>query len=111
MAVQCILGELRRQRGISASLLAGLVGVQRQTIYAIESGNYVPNTVVSLKLARELGVSVETLFQLPEEPPPTPDTVHARVIGAATPAPNTSVRLVRADDEWLAFPRDPLPSF
>ncbi len=42
--------------------LADAAGVSRQTIYAIESGSFVPNTSVALLLARELGASVEELF-------------------------------------------------
>ena len=56
------LEALRGKRGLSAAALAALVGVSRQTIYAIEAGTYVPNTVTSLQLARALAVSVEDLF-------------------------------------------------
>jgi molybdate-binding protein/DNA-binding XRE family transcriptional regulator len=64
MEVQNSLAQLRRQRGISAAHLAAAVGVSRQTIYAIESGSYVPNTSVGLKLARALEVGIEQLFRL-----------------------------------------------
>ena len=47
---------------MSAVALAAAVGVSRQTIYAMESGSFVPNTSVALLLARELGVTVEELF-------------------------------------------------
>src|SRR5581483_8479058 len=59
---------VREKRGIAAAELAARVGVSRQTIYAIEAGAYVPNTVVALKLARELDVRVEELFGLADEP-------------------------------------------
>jgi putative molybdopterin biosynthesis protein len=52
--------------GLSAARLAALAGLSRQTIYAIESGAYVPNTAVSLRLARILEVNVEELFSLAE---------------------------------------------
>lgn len=58
------LGEFRQRSGLSASELAAQVGVTRQAIHAIEAGNYVPNTALSLRLARSLGVSVDELFQL-----------------------------------------------
>jgi molybdate-binding protein/DNA-binding XRE family transcriptional regulator len=67
MEVQSSLAQLRRQRGISAAWLAAAVGISRQTIYAIESGSYVPNTSVALKLARVLEVGVEQLFRLEED--------------------------------------------
>jgi len=63
------LGVLRQKRGLSASDLAKTVGVSRQTIYAIEAGSYVPNTVVAIRLARALETTVEELFPLAEEAP------------------------------------------
>ena len=59
------VAEIRKSRGISASDLARRVNVSRQTIYAIEAGTYVPNTEVSLQLARELEVSVDDLLDSP----------------------------------------------
>ena len=58
------LHRIRQQRGIGAAQLAKLAGVSRQTIYAIEAGDYVPNTALALHLARILEVRVEDLFQL-----------------------------------------------
>src|SRR3974390_3040996 len=58
------LHELRVARGLGATELARQAGVTRQTIYAIESGDFVPNTAVALKLAGLLEVSVEELFSL-----------------------------------------------
>ena len=46
--------------------LAKKINVSRQTINTMESGKYVPSTLLALKMARELGVSVEELFQLAE---------------------------------------------
>ena len=69
LEVQSSLAQLRRQRGISAAHLAAAVGISRQTVYAIESGTYVPNTAVALKLARTLDVGVEQLFSLEERSP------------------------------------------
>ncbi len=47
--------------------LAERVGVTRKSINAIERGHFVPSTELALRLAREFGVSVETLFQLPDD--------------------------------------------
>jgi putative transcriptional regulator len=44
--------------------LAQLVGVTRKSINAIEAGRMVPSTVLALKLARALGVTVEQLFRI-----------------------------------------------
>lgn len=44
--------------------LADEAGVSRQTINAIESGRFVPTTVLALKIARIFSRPVEELFQL-----------------------------------------------
>jgi len=44
--------------------LAKKIGVSRQTINTMESGKYVPSTLLALKLAKELKITVEELFQL-----------------------------------------------
>ncbi len=55
---------VRRNQGVSASKVADLVGVARQTIYAIEARKYVPNTAFALRLAEVLDTMVEQLFWL-----------------------------------------------
>lgn len=55
--------------------LARRVGVTRKTVNTVENGVYVPSTVLALKMARVLGVTVEDLFRLPEEPPSGPDAI------------------------------------
>ncbi len=44
--------------------LAKKIGVSRQTINTMESAKYIPSTVLALKLAKELKITVEELFQL-----------------------------------------------
>ena len=44
--------------------LAKKIAVSRQTINTMESGKYVPSTVLALKMARLFGVPVEELFEL-----------------------------------------------
>jgi molybdate-binding protein/DNA-binding XRE family transcriptional regulator len=58
------VAQVRQRKGWSASTLAAKAGVTRQAIYAIESGAYVPNTAVSLRLAEVLEVSMDSLFRL-----------------------------------------------
>lgn len=55
---------LRTIRSYTQESLAQQVGVSRQTIHAIETNKYVPSTVLALKIAQCLGVSVEQIFQL-----------------------------------------------
>ena len=47
--------------------LADAIGVSRQTINAIESGKFVPSTVLALKMANVFEKSVEELFVLDDE--------------------------------------------
>ncbi len=55
----------RFMRGeMSQAALAELVGVSRQTIVAIERGNYNPSVELALRLGRALGTTVEELFTL-----------------------------------------------
>ena len=47
--------------------LADAIGVSRQTINAIESGKFVPSTVLALKMARIFEKPVEDIFMLDDE--------------------------------------------
>ncbi|MBQ3198405.1 MAG: helix-turn-helix transcriptional regulator [Alistipes sp.] len=47
--------------------LAEAAGVSRQTINAIESGKFVPSTVLALKMAKIFSKPVEEIFQLEDE--------------------------------------------
>ena len=77
------LPRIRQQRGMSASEVAKQAGVSRQTIYAIEAGDYVPNTTLALQLARILEVRVEDLFRLESEAAPLPKPVTVELVGDA----------------------------
>jgi putative molybdopterin biosynthesis protein len=105
------LGELRRRRGFSAIELAGMAGVTRQTIYAIEAGSYVPNTTVALRLARALESEVEELFHLPEDSP-LPDLrpePAALLPGSEALAAGQPVQLCHVDRKLMAVAPSPLP--
>lgn len=61
------LKRFRFDRGdLSQQELADMVGVSRQTIIAIERGNYSPSVKLALLLAKKLGATVEELFELEE---------------------------------------------
>ena len=47
--------------------LAAAIGVTRQTLIAIEQGKYSPSLEVAFKIARAFEVSLEDVFQYPEE--------------------------------------------
>ena len=56
----------RARHDMTQADLAGKISVSRQTINAIESGKYVPSTVLALKLAKLFDLPVEQLFLLEE---------------------------------------------
>ena len=60
------LREERARLNLTQADLATLVGVSRKTINTVENGVFIPSTVLALRLARALGTSVDSLFQLPE---------------------------------------------
>jgi molybdate-binding protein/DNA-binding XRE family transcriptional regulator len=103
------LAALRRQRGLSAIRLAELVGVSRQTIYAIEAGTYVPNTAVALLLARALETTVEQLFRLPDELGPALRSESAVMLPGSDAGAGQPVRLCRVDKRLVASPPSPVP--
>ena len=54
---------LRKERGLSQEELARRCGVTRQTVNAIENDKYDPTLALAFHLARELGTTVDQLFQ------------------------------------------------
>ncbi len=54
--------ELRKEMNITQEDLAKAVGVSRQTIIAIEKGNYIPSLLLGLRIARFFKRSVEEVF-------------------------------------------------
>lgn len=60
------LSDARTMAAMTQEELARASDVSRQTIGAIEKGDYNPSTVLALRLSKLLGVSVTELFWLPE---------------------------------------------
>jgi putative transcriptional regulator len=56
----------RAIKDITQGELAELAKVSRQNINAIETGKYVPSTVLALKIAKIFGKPVENIFILEE---------------------------------------------
>jgi molybdate-binding protein/DNA-binding XRE family transcriptional regulator len=109
--VRSKLAEIRARRAISASDVAKRVGVTRQTIYAIEAGNYVPNTEVALRLARELEVSVEELFALDQKREQGIASMPAEFLGSSRAAKGQAVRLGQVGSTWVSVPVSASPYF
>lgn len=59
--------QLRTARSLTQEALAQAVGVSRQTIIAIEGGNYTPSVHLALKIARFFKEPVEQLFSIHEK--------------------------------------------
>lgn len=56
--------ELRSKKGVTQEDLAHALSVTRQTIIAIERGNYTPSVLLALKIAQFFGESVEDIFSI-----------------------------------------------
>jgi len=57
--------ECRKELNLTQENLAKLLGISRQTIYAIENKKYNPSLELTLKLARLFNKPVEDIFILP----------------------------------------------
>lgn len=110
MPVRVHLHEIRESRGVSAAKLARTVGVSRQTIYAIEDGTFLPNTTVSLQLARALDVTVEQLFSIADDEQPG-KPVKADLLPGHHVDNGQLVRLCRVNDRLVAIPMPFLPAY
>lgn len=57
----------RAKLNITQTDLADEIKVSKQTIHSIETGRFVPSTIIALKIARFFKVSVESIFELEAE--------------------------------------------
>ena len=57
----------RAEGRMTQQQLADAIGVSRQTINAIESGRFVPSTVLALKMAQIFEKPVEDIFMRDDE--------------------------------------------
>jgi molybdate-binding protein/DNA-binding XRE family transcriptional regulator len=110
-AIENNLAGLREKRGLSAANLAQMTGVSRQTIYAMEAGDYVPNTVVALRLAHVLETTVEELFHLPDASPAAQLPLRQAVLLPDSLQPGSAgrrVQLCRVDERLIASAASPV---
>lgn len=56
----------RAKKRITQAELADKLKVSRQTIHSIETGKFVPSTVLALRIANFFDVEFTDIFQLPE---------------------------------------------
>ena len=98
------LKPARLAAGLSQTALARQAAISRQAYVAIETGKSVPSTEVSLRLARALGCTVESLFSLPFE---EGRTVRAELL--PTPHPSPTCPPESSSSLWAAG-FSPIPS-
>lgn len=55
--------ELRKEKNVTQEEFADQVGISRQTVVAIEKGNYTPSLLLGLKIARFFGKNIEEIFK------------------------------------------------
>jgi putative molybdopterin biosynthesis protein len=89
----------RQARGYSQQQLAGMAGVSRQAVSAVESGHSDPSLRVALSLAGALGVTVEELFG-PGSPPPAVAAQPVAPLGG----PGSRVALAPLGESFVALP-------
>ncbi|MCA9369259.1 helix-turn-helix transcriptional regulator [Candidatus Woesebacteria bacterium] len=62
--MQNCVKSVRTKKKVTQEELAEAVGVTRQTIIALEKGNYVPSLLLALCIAHYFDTSVERLFHI-----------------------------------------------
>ncbi|MDQ0858411.1 putative transcriptional regulator [Bacillus sp. V2I10] len=59
--------EMRARFDFTQENLAAQAGVTRQTIAAIEKGDYIPSLLLALKICKVFSLKMEELFWMEEE--------------------------------------------
>ena len=62
MGKNLAMKQARAEKGLSQEALAAAVGVSRQTINAIEKGDYNPTIRLCISICRVLGMTLNDLF-------------------------------------------------
>lgn len=57
----------RAKKNMTQAELAERIGVSRQAVNSIETGKFIPSTLLALRMAKIFGISVEQIFQLEDE--------------------------------------------
>lgn len=59
--------KLRKEKKVTQEVFAESIGVTRQTVIAIEKGNYAPSVLLALKIANYFGTPVEKIFSIKQK--------------------------------------------
>lgn len=62
MGKNLAMKQARKEKGLNQEALAAAVGVSRQTINAIEKGDYNPTIRLCISICRVLGLTLNDLF-------------------------------------------------
>lgn len=62
VSIKNILPELRARKRVTQDMLAGSVGVTRQTIISIEKETYMPSLPLAMKLGQFFDMPIEEIF-------------------------------------------------
>jgi putative molybdopterin biosynthesis protein len=95
----------RQARGLSQQQLAGMAGVSRQAVSAVESGQSDPSLRVALTLAQALGMTVEELFGAETAIEPVPARVvrgDGRMAGGHPPGMRVTIAPIK--DSFVGLP-------
>lgn len=65
--IENTVSKYRTQMNMTQEELASKVDVSRQTIIALEKGNYTPSILLALKIAGFFNMPVEKLFKISHE--------------------------------------------
>ena len=57
------VAEKRKVRNLTQEELAEKAGVTRQTIIAIEKGNYIPSVLLAIKISKVFKLPLEEIFK------------------------------------------------
>jgi putative molybdopterin biosynthesis protein len=98
----------RQARGFSQQQLAGMAGVSRQAVSAVEAGHSDPSLRVAFALAQALGMTVEGLFGPGDLAQPVPAVPVAPANEASSPdapgGPGGRVLLAPVGERFVALP-------
>ncbi|HEV2339652.1 MAG TPA: helix-turn-helix transcriptional regulator [Patescibacteria group bacterium] len=56
------VSDLRKEKDITQETFAHALGVSRQTVVAIEKGNYIPSLLLGIRIAQYFKKRVEDIF-------------------------------------------------
>lgn len=60
--IQNNIKQLRLEKNITQEQLADILKVSRQTIVAIEKGNYTPSLLLAMQIAQYFQLAIEKIF-------------------------------------------------